>query len=76
MFDCRSQISDCCPEFSAETADATAERLGIARSTSLMAGLLAATIIQNLFEQLPQIVKHGVFLVSARSSELAGYLPR
>jgi len=30
----------------------------------------------NLFEQLPQILKHGVFLVRARSPELAGYLPR
>jgi hypothetical protein len=30
----------------------------------------------NLFEQLPQILKHGVFSVRARSPELTGYLPR
>jgi len=30
----------------------------------------------NLFEQLPQILKHGVFFFRARSPELAGYLPR
>jgi hypothetical protein len=30
----------------------------------------------NPFEQLPQILKHFVFLVRARSPELAGYLPR
>ena len=30
----------------------------------------------NVFEQLPPILKHGVFFFRARSPELAGYLPR
>jgi hypothetical protein len=30
----------------------------------------------NLFDQLPQILKHFVFFFRARSPELAGYLPR
>jgi hypothetical protein len=52
-------ISDCSPKSPLGRAEATAERLGTARRLQPFG--------TYLFEELPQILKHGIFFVRPRA---------